>query len=204
MIKGIIFDLDGTLYQRSNMLYKKMSLLIRQWFINQLNIPHGEEDIFFEKLRVSYPSALEAIEKFGLSIYSFHDCVFDKLEPELYLSKDDRLIEILSILSGNKFLVTLSSQNHYEKVLNILGIQGFFKEIYNPGIKWQTCHKIDVYNTICKKYDYAPDEVCVVGDNYIVDLKDAHDKGYLCVLVNEVNGVIHTIQNINLLLNLIN
>lgn len=203
MIKGFIFDLDGTLYQRSNMLYKKMSLMIRQWFIDRLKVKDCDENIFFDELKVSYPSALQAIEKFNLDVHSFHECVFSKLEPELYLCKDENLISTLSSLSGRKFLVTLSSQNYSEKVMEILGIRKFFSEIYNPGVNWHTSQKIDVYDVICKKYNFLPNEVCVVGDNYIVDLKDAHNKGYICVLIDNTYREIQKIQNLKSLLKIV-
>lgn len=203
MIKGFIFDLDGTLYQRSNMLYKKMSMMIRQWFVHQLEIKDCDEKVFFDKLKIFYPSALQAIEKFNLNIQSFHECVFNKLEPELYLSKDENLISTLSSLCGKKFLVTLSSQNHSKKVIEILGIRKFFSEIYNPGVNWHTSQKIDVYDMICKKYNFLPNEVCVVGDNYIVDLRDAHNKGYVCVLIDNTYGEIKNIQSIKSLLKIV-
>jgi len=204
MIKGFIFDLDGTLYQRSNMLYREMSSLIRQWFINQLEVKECDADIFFNKLKILYPSALQAVKEFNLNVHSFHECTFDKLKPELYLHEDKNLIHVLSSLSGKKFLVTLSSKKHSEKVMKILGVKKFFSEIYIPDVNWYTYRKIDVYDMICKKYNLLPNEICVIGDDYTVDLEDACGKGYMCVLINNVcNKEIKSIQNINSLLKII-
>lgn len=80
----------------------------------------------------------------------------------------------------------------------------FFSEIYIPDVNWYTYRKIDVYDMICKKYNLLPNEICVIGDDYIVDLEDACGKGYMCVLINNVcNKEIKSIQNINSLLKII-
>ena len=191
-----IFDLDGTLYPRSNGLYFAMSSLIRDWFKNQLNISDTNADRFFDDLRRTHPSALEAIQEYGLSLPSFHSYVFGKLNPDAYLVENKRLQLMLGGLAGDKFIVTLSSREYSERVLRVLGISHCFSEIYNPGTNWHTSLKIDIYEEIRKNCGLFPGEICIVGDNYEVDLETAYNKGYRCVLLSGKKGKIQTIRNI--------
>ena len=196
MIKIFIFDLDGTLYSSKSDLYVVMSKLIRDWFIVQFDVKEDYEKIFFENLKCSHPSAIEAIYKYELSIKNFHEHVFEDLNPDLYLSEDKQLQYILSNLSGHKFLVTLSSQKYSRKVLDALGISQYFFRIYNPGINWHTCKKVDVYEMIRKEFKLASNELCIIGDNYAVDIADAKILGYKCILLSDNVTDIPTITNI--------
>jgi FMN phosphatase YigB (HAD superfamily) len=180
-----------------------MSALIQGWFKSQLRISDECADRFFETLRHTYPSALEAIKEYGLSLKSFHRCVFGNLNPSLYLKEDKNLQWIFSRLPGNKFLVTLSSRDYSERVLGVLGVRQHFSGIYNPGVNWHTCRKIDAYEAIRLKCGLLPSEVCIVGDNYEVDLKSARLERYLCVLLSDSDGEVPTIKNIEKLLDVI-
>ena len=203
MIRAFIFDLDGTLYPRSNSLYCAMSALIRNWCKSQLRISDEDAGRFFEVLKHAYPSALEAIQEYGLSLKSFHECVFGNLNPSVYLKEDKNLQWIFSKLSGKKFLVTLSSREYSKRVLGVLGVRQRFSGIYNPGVNWHTCRKVDAYEAIRLKCRLIPSEVCIVGDNYEVDLKVAHAEGYQCVLLSDSDGEVPTIKSIEKLLDVI-
>jgi len=185
MIRAFIFDLDGTLYPKSCLLYFEMSRLIKNWFLIQLKIGEREAVEFFDGLKLAYPNALEAIQAYGLSLPSFHRFVFGGLSPDEHLREDREIQRLLSILSGQKFLVTFSSHDYSLRVLRVIGVDQFFSEIYNPGVNWFTCQKIDAYETIRIKYGLRPEEICIVGDNYEVDLRRAKEMGYGCVLISE-------------------
>jgi FMN phosphatase YigB (HAD superfamily) len=173
-----------------------MSALIRNWFKSQLRISDECADRFFETLRYTYPSALEAIEEYGLSLKSFHRCVFGNLKPNLHLKKDKNLQRTFSKLLGKKFLVTLSSEEYSKRMLEVLGVGQHFSGIYNPGVNWHTCRKVDVYEAIRHEYGLFPSEICIVGDNYVVDLEAAYKEGYVCVLLSDSHGGVIAINSI--------
>ncbi|PIS35008.1 MAG: hypothetical protein COT36_04635 [Parcubacteria group bacterium CG08_land_8_20_14_0_20_38_56] len=181
-IVAIIFDLDGTLYPRNSPLYQSMSLLIRQWFRIQL----GTDDTdHYERMKRMYPSPLEAIQVFELDIASFHKDVFDRLNPELYLTENTKLQNLLELLPGKKFVVTLSSYKYAERVLKILGVRHFFSDIIVNSGSWHTSTKIDAYETIRQTNNWKPTEIYVVGDDPYVDLQDAYVAGYRCINVSD-------------------
>ncbi len=186
MIKAFIFDLDGTLYPKANPLYKAMSSLIKQWFQNQLQVRDEDINEYYELLKQIHPSPLGAIQAFGLSVASYHKTVFEGLTPEHHLTEDTSIQEVLSKLPGKKFLVTLSSQEYAVKVLNVLGVSQYFSDIYIRGLNWHTCNKLDAYEAIREANGWRSAEVCVVGDDLLVDLKDAQAAGYWYVMVSDI------------------
>lgn len=189
MIQAFIFDLDGTLYPRTNPLYQSMSARIRQWFQEQLRIHSEDMDEYYEWLKRTYPSPFDAIEQFGLSVASYHAEVFGELDPELSLNEDIDLCESLKQLPGQKFLVTQSSREHAERVLKVLNVCQCFSEIYVYGLNWHSRRKIDAYEMIRQRNGWTPAQVCIIGDNLIVDLHDAHTIGYSCVAVSDCSTI---------------
>lgn len=194
MIRAFIFDLDGTLYQRNSSLYLAMSSSVTRWFKTHLSVD-GDFEIFYEKMKRDYPSPLEAIQAFGFSVASYHQEVFEEIDSKHYLLEDAGVKRTLSSLRSKKFLVTLSSRSHVERVFRALGVGQYFSGIYTPGVNWHTCHKIDAYESIRKECDLLPQEICVIGDNYAVDLEAAKTAGYSCILVSEEqHSVVPTVR----------
>lgn len=185
MIRAFIFDLDGTLYPKSDNLYMAMSSSITRWFKKHLAARSEDFANFYEEMKQLYPSPLGAIQAFGLDVDSYEKEVFEEIDPKHYLFEDASVKSTFSLLAGKKFLVTLSSRSHTEKVLHALEVGQYFSEIYNPGNNWNTCNKIDAYEKIRTECELSPEEICVVGDSYLVDLQDAEMAGYVCILVSE-------------------
>jgi len=189
MIKAFIFDLDGTLYPRTSPLFLSMASLMKHWFQKQLQISDDKVDEWYEWQKTEYPTPLRAIQAFGLSVASFHQEVFGSLNPESCLAKDAGLQEMLSQLSGDKFVVTLSQYEHAVRVLEVLGVRGYFEDILVHGRNWHTNSKLDAYEEIRKFNGLAPAEMCVVGDNPRIDLLEASENGYKCVAISGYNPI---------------
>lgn len=205
MIQTFIFDLDGTLYPKNSDLYLIMSSLITKWFKTYLKVSNDDFIEFYENMKQNYPNPLEAIQVFGLSTASYYQEVFKGINPKHYLLEDVDVKYTLSRLLGKKFLVTLSSRGHAEKVLQALSVNQYFSEIYNPGVNWHTYHKIDVYEKIRKECKLSANEICVIGDDYAVDIETAKNAGYSCVLVSKNKHMtVPTISTIRQLLSLNN
>jgi|GEM_PF-514833 len=183
MIKAYIFDLDGTLYPRTNPLFASMSALMKRWFQSQMQISDEKFDDWYEWQKSKYPTPLKAIEAFGLNVVSFHWEVFGRLCPEMYLTKNIALHYMLNKLIADKFIVTLSLYEHAIRVLNVLGIRDCFSGILVHGRNWHTNSKLDAYETVRRENGLISAEICVIGDNPRIDLLEASEEGYRCVAV---------------------
>ncbi len=184
LIKAYIFDLDGTLYPRTNPVYSEMSNKIKKWFKSQLGFEDNEEKQF-DLLKLNYEHPLQAVIKLDLSADDFNQQIYGKLQKNDHLFIDHALIKIISNLSGLKFVVSVSTKQHTLESLNLLGLTNLFDGIYNPNPDWNGNKKIEIYESIRMKYGLHAFAVCVIGDTFELDLKDALDVGYKCCLISE-------------------
>ena len=75
------------------------------------------------------------------------------------------------------YVVTLSSQQFSRAVLESLGIQDLLttKLVIHESPEF---NKLNIYKQICKKEKVKYKECLIIGDNYKIDLKEAHDEGF--------------------------
>lgn len=205
MINAYFFDLDGTVYPRTSVLYRAMSERIRSWFQTQLRIPNEKADAFFADLKVRYPNPLCAIEDFKLDPRSFQNDVFGRLNATKTLHYSGRIRRALRVLKGKKFVITLATRDHALDVLNALGVADLVNGIHPWGESWATTNKYDAYEGIRYQIGLPRESILVVGDSYETDLHHALLAGYSCVLVSPVlsPGVV-TIRDIGNLPRLVN
>jgi len=166
MIKGIIFDLDGTLLDTIGDLHESMNKMLsmykfptvdRQTVID--NIGHGADDFVFgclpeddRYLTEDYLKLyMEILNNCGLKSTNLFEGIKDSLK---YLNNNNYKLAILS----NK--PQKSTEIAYNKFLNE------FKFDYITGQKQNDLPKPDatVLKKIIKKFGLENDEVVIVGD----------------------------------------
>jgi hypoxanthine phosphoribosyltransferase len=119
-----------------------------------------------------------------------------------YLNKDNSLFKILKKLGIPIYVVTSSSKNYSKRVLESLGIYGLVKKSISLSNEKQ--NKIEIYNEIIKTEKVNSKEVCIVGDNWDTDLKEAKEEGFKTVLIGEKDEKPFMIKSIHDLLSAIN
>lgn len=202
MFKAIIFDLDGTLYPRDSKLQKEITVRIKRWLGEQLQLPNGNcTDVFYNDLKVQHGDVLTALKNLGLSVVDYHQQVFLSLQTNRYLSSNGRLQLALESISSDMFVVTRSPRTYAESVLQALGINHLIKSILTIDFQVEKMDKVVIYENIRAEYGCHADEILIVGDNYLIDLHNAEQTGYNCVLIgyDEESDVktIRTIEEIS-------
>lgn len=66
----------------------------------------------------------------------------------------------------------------------MLGIADMFEKTFFVDDLGSSHKKIVAYEKIRTKHGLEPREICVVGDNFYVDLLSARARGYNCVLIS--------------------
>lgn len=185
MIKVLIFDLDGTLYEEKRLLklYKLVSISILSEFmgIDQKEAKRRlkEEKERLEKNLGYKPSFAYTLKALGVPT-SFRNSKFDELiKPELFLKRDGKLRKFLVGLK-DKFklaVVTNNTRHITEKILRILGIGKCFDYILTITETERIKPDPELYRKVMKKFRAKSEECLVIGDRYPLDLKPAEELG---------------------------
>lgn len=171
----IIFDLDDTLYQNKR-LSQRNTELTKNWIKEELNLSRGELEDLYQKLPDKYPNPLKGIKSLGLSTQGYYKNVFKKINPEKYLSERSDLKKELEKLDGEKVVVSFAPKNYCSRVLEVLGIEQHFEEVYSAS---------EFESSKRRAYREIKNPDIVVGDNYSTDLKPAADLGIDIIHVSE-------------------
>ena len=174
MIKGIVFDLDGTLIQLP-INYKKIQKNLKQLFNTSNNLTPLIPTII--KLSQNDPEKVKT--SFNLIC-----------EEEILASKNfkimDNAIEILKFIKSKNLslcLVTMQCQNALEKIIDDLQISNLFDSIISRDISVDRQKQIELS---LEKIDLMPSEVLVIGDR-LHDVESGKKIGCMPILkINEI------------------
>jgi phosphoglycolate phosphatase/putative hydrolase of the HAD superfamily len=136
-IKGIVFDIDGTLYSNDAYAASQEEEILKR-FAEERALPLEEVKAMVEGYRRDFaernggrrPSLGNTFLSFGVSIGVSSLWREEVLRPELFLSPDSRLAETLSILSGaTGFSGTNNPTSVGRRTLKALGVSEFFPSV---------------------------------------------------------------------------
>ncbi|HCX38755.1 MAG TPA: hypothetical protein DHS36_00570 [Candidatus Veblenbacteria bacterium] len=177
-ISVIVFDLDKTLYVNKK-ISQHIDLKIKKFI--QGRVPEIT-DKKLQKLESEIPNVLDVIKYFGLDQRDFDNYVYRDTSYLNKLKPNENLVKMLASFNMKKYVVSLSPRLHINKVLDTLKIRQLFDGVFsvNEGFK----NKEEVYQSIINETEIDPSQVCVVGDNYDIDLRPAKKLGMKTILIN--------------------
>lgn len=177
-----IFDLDGTLYEKSNPITEIIDKNIEKYIMQHAHITSNE----YYALEIQIPDLLAALKILEIDKNDFYSNIYKNIVYGQYIHPDIKLKEMLNELNGQKIICTNSSKEHTINILKSLNIQNSFHEIYSN--EDFNCKK-DIYTMVIDKYKILPSNVFVIGDDYDVDLKPAELLNCNVIHVNEKSNV---------------
>ncbi len=204
LIRTVIFDQDNTLYLSIPMRDQFRNNL-KKFLVREAKIEIIKYDEWLKNTLSSFGNNwYDILDHLNIDHHFYASQIIETLEVEKILKADPELVDCLQKLDLPIYIVTGSTPSFSKRVRNILGIEQLIKETYIVNYDNENCDllsrkKIDYYNLIRKKEILNPQEICVVGDSYSFDLKDAENQGYHTVLINnkrDHNSKIHTICDI--------
>lgn len=177
----IISDLDGTLYSRNNGLTSQIDSLADS-FLSSSTGMSGEQLTQLEKL---YPNILDALKVLQIPKSTYYNNVHSRLDYSV-LKPDVGMNQLLSSMGLRLFVVSLSPAEHIKKVLSLLDIEHLVDATFSMS-KEISSNKGNCYNNILKHYKLSSKEVCVVGDNYHLDIEPAKHLNLTTALISTTN-----------------
>jgi putative hydrolase of the HAD superfamily len=185
IIKGIVFDLDGTLYV--NDTFAALIQKAAQAYIAGLReIPHDEAELLMTATRRRLSAESGSVQtlsavcaELGGTIRELHRFFSDNLCPEALLVPDERVIQLLHRLAGRftLFLYTNNNRALTTRIVRQLGLEGLFRSIYTIDDTWQGKPDEGMLARVMADTGLAASETLFVGDRYDIDLRVPEQQG---------------------------
>lgn len=178
-IKGIVFDLDGTLYvcdrfaaeiQSASALYIAGVRGITQTEAEQL-IAETRKRLAEESGTVQTISAV--CTELGGDVRELHRFFESTLRPEAHLVRDERVIRLLERLAGKYSLFIYTNNNRVltTRIMNYLGLDRVVRGVFTIDDTWRGKPDEGMVKRVLEQIGLSPDETLFVGDRYDVDLR---------------------------------
>lgn len=188
MLKFILFDLDNTLYPRSCGLFDHIDHLINRYLEEEVKIPTDEVDARRRAYLEAHGTTLNGlIMHHKVDPHDYLRYVHDVPLSD-YLTYDPDLKTMLSELPEKKYIFSNASNDHCQKVLDFLGLQGCFTAIYDINyFNFRPKPEIEIYQELLDDIGTRP-ETGVMIDDMEVNLKPANDLGMATILIDPAPG----------------
>jgi phosphoglycolate phosphatase/putative hydrolase of the HAD superfamily len=177
-IRGIIFDMDSTLY--TNEAYQQFQIdVIIERLAKIKNLSFDEMKTQIEDYRADWEkthggktSLGNACAAFGISIAESARWREELYHPEDFLSEDAQLRKTMEQLAPNFSLsiVTNNSVSVARKTLEVLGIASFFHHVIGLDTTGFSKPHEEPFLRAAKEMKLPPENCISVGDRYDIDL----------------------------------
>ena len=163
----IISDLDGTLYPKSNGLTRQIDNLADSFLSSATGMSKNQ----LSRLEEIYPNILDALKVLQIPKKTYYTNVHNKLDYSV-LKPNTEMNNLLASMKLNLFVVSLSPAEHIKRVLSLLQLENLVTGAFSISQEISS-NKGNCYKNILQKYNLSEDTVCVVGDNYLLDIEPA-------------------------------
>lgn len=178
-VRGIIFDLDGTLYESQEFAATIQEAAAQYIAGIKTCGPSVARSLIIEtRLRLAeerheIPTLSAVCNALGGTIQGLHAYFQAHLHPEHYLSRDQRVITLLENLARRCTLYLYTNNNRAltMRILVLLGLGGFFRKIHALDDTWIAKPDSGMLQLILDEAGLQPEEALFVGDRYDVDLR---------------------------------
>ena len=178
-IRGIVFDLDGTLYVCDRFATEIQSAAAA--YIAGLKGISLEEAGFVmtatrQKLvdESGTVQTLSAVcNNLGGNVQELHRFFENTLRPEAYLVRDERVIRLLEQLAEKYSLCVYTNNNRVltARIMDYLGLSGLVRGVFTIDDTWRGKPDEEMVKRVLKEISLSPNEALFVGDRYDVDLR---------------------------------
>ncbi len=178
-IRGIVFDLDGTLYvcdrYAAEIQDASVAYIAGLKGISQTEAVELMSTVWLKRAEESGTTqTISGVCTYlGGSVQGLHRFFAENLRPEAYLVRDERVIGMLERLAERFSLFIYTNNNRIltTRIMNILGLDGLVRGTFTIDDTW--CGKPDegMVHRVLGEVGLSPEEVLFVGDRFDVDLR---------------------------------
>lgn len=178
-IRGIVFDLDGTLYV-CDRFAAEIQDAAAAYIAGIKGISHAEAGLLMAATRLRLVEERGIVQtlsavcvELGGNVQELHRFFEVTLRPEAYLVRDERVIRLLEGLAERFSLYIYTNNNRAltTRITNYLGLDGLVCGIFTIDDSWRGKPDEGMVNRVLETIRLSPDQTLFVGDRYDVDLR---------------------------------
>ena len=184
-IRGIIFDLDGTLYV-SAVFATTIQDAAAGYIARLKGVGPADARQLMAAARSSLaeetgavPTLSAVCSALGGTVPDLHLYFEGQLRPEDHLILDERVTALLENLAQRLplYLFTNNNRSLTTRIIDHLGLNGLFRRIYTIDDHWIAKPDEGLLDLILAEAGLKPAQALFVGDRYDVDLRLAEQRG---------------------------
>ena len=178
-IRGIVFDLDGTLYV-CNTFAALIQDAATTYIASIKGISQDMASLLLTSTRLRLMEESGTVQtlstvctELGGNIRELHVFFEENLRPEACLVRDERVIRLLEHLSKQFSLHIYTNNNRplTTRIITYLGLNSFFRSVYAIDDTWRAKPDEEMLKRVLSENGLLPTETLFVGDRYDVDLR---------------------------------
>jgi len=178
-IRGIVFDLDATLYvcDRFAAEIQNASVTYIAGLKRLTPAEAGELVASTRQMLTEESGTVQTISavcrELGGSVQELHRFFERTLRPEAFLVRDERVIRMLERLAERYSLYIYTNNNRVltARIVNYLGLDRVMSGIFAIDDAWRPKPDEEMVGRILEQIGLVPNEALFVGDRYDVDLR---------------------------------
>ncbi|MDD2850993.1 MAG: HAD family hydrolase [Desulfuromonadaceae bacterium] len=193
-IRGIVFDLDGTLYVNDRFADEIKEAAVA--YIAELKLlDHSDASELMAATRLRLEeengtkSTLSAVcAELGGTVQGLHRFFEAILRPEVFLIRDEKVVQLLERLAKRFALYIYTNNNRVlaTRIINYLGFDSVMSGIFTIDDTWQGKPDERMVQKVLEQVRLRPESVLFVGDRYDVDLRIPEQLGCPVYLIQSL------------------
>ncbi|MBK5275258.1 MAG: HAD family hydrolase [Desulfuromonadales bacterium] len=184
-IRGIIFDLDGTLYE-SDVYAAEIQDAAAAYIAGLKGISTAQAARQIADTRRDLKAeggvvvTLSSVcTHLGGTSRDLHAFFAGHLHPEAFLARDERVVSLMTRLAQQLPLYLFTNNNRLltNRIIDLLGLNGLFRHIYTIDDDWIAKPDEGLLDLILAESGLEPSQALFVGDRYDIDLRLPEQRG---------------------------
>jgi len=178
-----VFDLDNTLYDAETHIFPRVTVRMREFIIDLLQVSTQEADTLRQQYFKKYGTSMRGLMiEHGVDPDHFLDSVHDIDITDV--PQCDITVQKLAHLPGKKIIFTNAPRRYAHALTRQLGIDHHFDHLFAvEDAAYLPKPHIDPYHEVIKRFGINPATACMFED-MAVNLVPAHDLGMTTVWIH--------------------
>ncbi len=179
-----VFDLDETLYPSDAAVMSQVIDKMTDWVQREFSLTREEAHAMQQHYYTTYGTTLNGLlaNNQVRDLASFLDFVHDV--DHSVITPDPELAAHVKALDGRRIVYTNGSRKHAEKVIDRLGLNGLFEDLYDiEAAAFTPKPHREGFDRFTGHFSITPQSTVMFEDS-VKNLQTAHDVGFTTVLVH--------------------